>query len=749
MASNNLSSLTFKYNGKTEFSYSSDPLHKIIKTFEDIKAYLLKEKNKIKCIKHLYFGKNEIHSMLYYLNKIIKITYEDKTQKSLAYIFYLDLLIKDDPWIINYIYSIDYIKILNDQQKEINSPIKLIIKAKIILDLITNFVGSDEFIKEEHEELLMTIKKENEKIIEDYKDLFYDVNIFLRKNIDEIYIEIIIKLIKERTFENYEYTLNLMNQLDMMYIYLSDEMLQRLSDFLNSNECLNNYLIINEKDLCNEKKVHFYFILIKYILKSSIYIYSFPFLLNTRKRIINLLKNNKIKFEIPYDHITNKKYYILKFIVDSEYYVKKYNIEKNNYVVENLIEYYPKESIQNDIYKREANIKKNKVYYEEFLQDYLTAKKNNKRYEKSENKLSNKPKEIKEIKNEKKKRIFDEFHETDSEIILNIVNKSIFILNRNNDNKLYFEKIYICKSKIEITECHKDKILNYIENIKTKEKKDSFMKGFNELCKFANKYMEKLDNESKATNDIYEFYFPNKNEEIIIKNFNDDINNNSIIINLNESINQSINSSVNNDAIYYKKAILKNITLMKKMIRDNKTYIFFLNNNNELFYYENNLIIKRDCYNIFKNKTNENREKTQLKIIGENTKDDDNNKFKVNDLCILPKTLKNNKEDISYYLFGVSENDGRAIKLYSFKNEKYKYIKDIITEKNIKKNDTIKHIEIIEKYNNLDNIQITEQTENSNIIDAIPSENSKKYYLFVHYNNEEVDLFDLKQLLSI
>ena len=188
---------------------------------------------------------------------------------------------------------------------------------------------------------------------------------------------------------------------------------------------------------------------------------------------------------------------------------------------------------------------------------------------------------------------------------------------------------------------------------------------------------------------------------------------------------------------------------MKKMIKDNKTYIFFLNNNNELFYYENNLLIKKDCYNIFKNKNNENREKTQLNIIGEVVKAHDNLNFKVNGLSILPKTLNYNKEDISYFLLCGSENDGPAIKLYSFKNEKYEYIKDITTERNNEKNNTIKHIEIIEKYNNLDNIRITEQSENSNNVDAIPSENNKNYYLFIHYNNKEVDVYDLKQLLSI
>ena len=71
-----------------------------------------------------------------------------------------------------------------------------------------------------------------------------------------------------------------MNQLDMIDINLSDEILQRLSNILNSNESyVNDYMIINEKDLYNAKKVNFYYILIKYILKNSIYIYRFQFLL--------------------------------------------------------------------------------------------------------------------------------------------------------------------------------------------------------------------------------------------------------------------------------------------------------------------------------------------------------------------------------------------------------------------------------------------------------------------------------------
>ena len=66
---------------------------------------------------------------------------------------------------------------------------------------------------------------------------------------------------------------NIINQLELENINITKIMFDELSQILNSNKSyINEYIILKEKDLYNEKKINFYFILLKYILKNSIYI---------------------------------------------------------------------------------------------------------------------------------------------------------------------------------------------------------------------------------------------------------------------------------------------------------------------------------------------------------------------------------------------------------------------------------------------------------------------------------------------
>ena len=62
-------------------------------------------------------------------------------------------------------------------------------------------------------------------------------------------------------------------------------MIDDIFKILNNNEnYINDYILINNEDFSNEKKINFYFILFKYILKNSIYIYQLPFILKTKKK---------------------------------------------------------------------------------------------------------------------------------------------------------------------------------------------------------------------------------------------------------------------------------------------------------------------------------------------------------------------------------------------------------------------------------------------------------------------------------
>ena len=68
-------------------------------------------------------------------------------------------------------------------------------------------------------------------------------------------------------------------------------MINKLYEIFNSNkDYINDYLILNLEDFSNEKKVNFYYILLKYILKNSIYIYQIPFFIKTSVNIKQILR---------------------------------------------------------------------------------------------------------------------------------------------------------------------------------------------------------------------------------------------------------------------------------------------------------------------------------------------------------------------------------------------------------------------------------------------------------------------------
>ena len=99
---------------------------------------------------------------------------------------------------------------------------------------------------------------------------------------------------------------------------------------------INDYIISKKEDLYNVKKINFYYILIKYILKDSIYIYQIPFMIKTRKIILKNL--NKLSFIIKNKYINDKYQYILKTILNLDYYYKKFlyiNIDKINILIIN------------------------------------------------------------------------------------------------------------------------------------------------------------------------------------------------------------------------------------------------------------------------------------------------------------------------------------------------------------------------------------------------------------------------------
>ena len=91
-------------------------------------------------------------------------------------------------------------------------------------------------------------------------------------------------------------------------------MLNYLINILNKEDIINNYGIFEMDDLLNGKKINFYYIFFKYILKNDIYIYQIPFFLKNKKNLIQIIKYN-------YENITKneKNAFILNFLFGEEY----------------------------------------------------------------------------------------------------------------------------------------------------------------------------------------------------------------------------------------------------------------------------------------------------------------------------------------------------------------------------------------------------------------------------------------------
>ena len=295
------------------------PLNNLICNFEELEKllYYLKE-NKLNMPENIYFCMINFHSILYKEDKTINIeSYNNKIE--LSNLFFLNLLIMDNINVINYEYSFDFIKSIFDSNKNGKSLQKILV-SKIIIGLLKNYKGLKNY-QEETKEKVDELKEQNEKIIKDnindLKEIDSSFNDFYikSKKIDELYIEIIRKLIISKKFEDDKYINDIMNQLDMEKIHLSNKMFEKLSEILNESN-LKDYTISNKNDLLEEKKINFYYLLFKYILKNRFFVYLNDFLLKIRKTIIELLQKKEIILCI----IKNEKLkYILQFFLDFRY----------------------------------------------------------------------------------------------------------------------------------------------------------------------------------------------------------------------------------------------------------------------------------------------------------------------------------------------------------------------------------------------------------------------------------------------
>ena len=329
---------------KFQIEILNDPILKLLSNFEEVKQILeLKEDS----FKFLYFNFKIIQKILYDSENIITLDFKcDKF--ILSRYFYLSLLITYNSNIINFEYSINFIQAINEQKIEENN-IKEILKSKILFDLIHNYKQTENYNYEKDHEKLNEIENSCLDKIKNYKlDIFnlelnnsnslkmdYN-NKFLSIKIDKIYINIIKSLIKLKKFYN---SFDIIKQLDFESIIITKEMFEEFSIILNDNkDYINDYRIIKIEDLLDEKKINFYYILLKYILKNPFYIYRIPFLLKSRAIILKSIKSNLeqlISLNIS-NNIKDQFEYLLETMTDSKYYFFKYI---NNQIKE-ILNYY-------------------------------------------------------------------------------------------------------------------------------------------------------------------------------------------------------------------------------------------------------------------------------------------------------------------------------------------------------------------------------------------------------------------------
>ena len=112
---------------------NTNPIYELLSNFEEIqKISQIKDLN---ILKFFYFNRLKTHQILYDFEELITIKDKDKEEiKPIFYLyFYLSLLIEENSNLVNYKYSFNLIKNINElQNMEKDKVIKKIILVKII-----------------------------------------------------------------------------------------------------------------------------------------------------------------------------------------------------------------------------------------------------------------------------------------------------------------------------------------------------------------------------------------------------------------------------------------------------------------------------------------------------------------------------------------------------------------------------------------------------------------------------------------
>ena len=478
----------------------------------------------------LYINKDKVHDELYENEELLKIDFKIKDKKISQYI-YLCLLIEDGE-MCDYHYSFELINKLNDIQRgEKEKIFKKIIIAKIILSLVDNYneiEDNEDNENNKYEEELKTISDFNLKILNDNDNITklsqYELKLedLKSKKIEEIYLIIIKYLIENSKLEDSDYIENIINQIELESIILTKLMLNELTKILTlEKEYIKKYEINNFDDIFDKKKLFFYYNLIKYILKQSLYICQIPFLLKIRTKILDLIKNNLGKL---FTSIKNSGYkyqieYILKYYIGDYFY--KYYYEKSEKLIKsnqshNISQqsnnYGPNSSIMNATSLVEAHENMNDGY------------ENNKNDSSSSSPFSQKS--FQSAKQKSNRSFDNDFENEDegfneNELVYKILNNSKFTLHTNKKKEtpfIIYDEIKLFKKEKEKTIEAENKTIEEIKKATTSNQK--LLNNYQKFLSFLDKFESSLPNE-----------FNNNYKLKITLNFEtQNINNNDFII---------------------------------------------------------------------------------------------------------------------------------------------------------------------------------------------------------------------------
>ena len=365
--------LLSKQQGGLFFNYFKTGL---ISNFNEL-INIINQANSLKDInifKFLYSYKKLAHSILYEAEESINVN-NLKLKYEFAELYYLCLLIMDSQEIVNYQYDFEIINKFNQVAENLfnsnDKKFKKIIMAKMLLDIINNFSASEEYEESEDEiniSKIDSIKEKIDDVIQKSINIFGKFKIDINQSnifdykVEEIYDEIICSLIKHQNFNDYNNLYSIIDELDLEKIDVSNVLLESLKKLINiNNNCMNQFIIEQDADLLNAKKINFYYILFKYILKDPLYIYQIPFLYEAKNKVVNLLKLNKLSINNLEKIYAEKLEYIILFFTGKKYIPpvgKKIKLNKLKGLFNNIEAIFRTKNC-NDAYE---NIKKYSLY---------------------------------------------------------------------------------------------------------------------------------------------------------------------------------------------------------------------------------------------------------------------------------------------------------------------------------------------------------------------------------------------------